>query len=204
MPRPPLGAGLPLALLLPPLLLALVAPWGGPAGPRLAAAHTLEVNISVPHEMHVEGTDVYVCAAQHLPDAPHRLVGVVPRATMDVVHHILLFGESPLSCAAACAVWGAAPRWHVSCCGAPSTCAPDVRLFFLGGGDEPTHVGLGLGRGALLLRLPHFRVPALKARADVACSVSAPLLRCVRRGVLWFAGTCCAVEHEDMRGWGGR
>lgn len=59
---------------------------------RLVSAVHIEVNITVP-EFHVDEPDTYLCVAALLPPNPHKLVGVVPRAKQEVVHHILLYGE---------------------------------------------------------------------------------------------------------------
>lgn len=57
-----------------------------------ASAHFLELNITVPREYKVQGTDAYVCSVTELPSKPTKLVGVVPLAEQSVVHHILLYG----------------------------------------------------------------------------------------------------------------
>jgi hypothetical protein len=57
-----------------------------------ATGHYIEVNITVP-QFSVFGSDSYLCAAVELAPTPHKLVAVVPRASQNVVHHILLYGE---------------------------------------------------------------------------------------------------------------
>jgi len=48
--------------------------------------------IRIPGGVTLTREDTYVCTTVRLPDQPMKLVGVVPQASMDVVHHILLFG----------------------------------------------------------------------------------------------------------------
>jgi hypothetical protein len=43
-------------------------------------------------EFEVKGEDAYVCVSAVLPSEPHKLVGVIPHAQQEVVHHILLYG----------------------------------------------------------------------------------------------------------------
>ena len=47
----------------------------------------------MPSGYKVEGNDAYVCTTLQLPSKAYKLVGVVPKARQEVVHHILLFGE---------------------------------------------------------------------------------------------------------------
>ncbi|KXZ51597.1 hypothetical protein GPECTOR_12g561 [Gonium pectorale] len=54
-------------------------------------SHLIEVNITVP-EFKIETEDAYLCVAAQLPPHPHKLVGVIPHARQEVVHHILLYG----------------------------------------------------------------------------------------------------------------
>lgn len=58
----------------------------------LGQAHLVEFDMRVP-DFDVKDQDAYVCIAAQLPPKPHKLVGVIPRAQQEVVHHILLFGE---------------------------------------------------------------------------------------------------------------
>ncbi|GFR52234.1 hypothetical protein Agub_g14767 [Astrephomene gubernaculifera] len=56
-----------------------------------AHAHHIEYNITVP-PYEVKDEDAYVCVSGILPPNPHKLIGVIPRARQEVVHHILLYG----------------------------------------------------------------------------------------------------------------
>ena len=48
--------------------------------------------IRIPLGVKLTREDTYVCTTVRLPSQPMKLVGVIPQASMDVVHHILLFG----------------------------------------------------------------------------------------------------------------
>ncbi|GIL97341.1 hypothetical protein Vretimale_2809 [Volvox reticuliferus] len=54
-------------------------------------AHHIEVNITVP-EFKIDTEDAYLCVSAVLPVHPHKLIGVIPHASQEVVHHILLYG----------------------------------------------------------------------------------------------------------------
>lgn len=67
----------------------------------LGQAHLVSFDMRVP-DFDVTDRDAYVCVASQLPPKPHKLVGVVPRAQQEVVHHILLFGASICNCCQLC------------------------------------------------------------------------------------------------------
>lgn len=71
--------------------ISLLAPLVLFAASALAEGHHIELNITVP-EYNVTTPDAYVCVATQLPPKPHKLIGVLPRAQQEVVHHILLYG----------------------------------------------------------------------------------------------------------------
>ncbi|KAG2498330.1 hypothetical protein HYH03_003590 [Edaphochlamys debaryana] len=111
-----------------------------------ALSHNLEVNVTVP-PFKTEKEDSYVCVAAHLPPSPHKLVGVIPHARQEVVHHILLYGcDEPHMMPAPN---GSAVAWRCDMkptCNGPSTIvygwgknAPDLRL--------PEGVGFSVGDG---------------------------------------------------------
>lgn len=56
------------------------------------ASDDVKQEIRIPGGVTLTREDTYVCTTVRLPDQPMKLVGVVPQASMDVVHHILLFG----------------------------------------------------------------------------------------------------------------
>lgn len=56
-----------------------------------AAAHVLTLNATVP-PFTPDGEDAYICTVLELPEKPHRLIGVLPQAKQEIVHHILLYG----------------------------------------------------------------------------------------------------------------
>ncbi|KAG2440171.1 hypothetical protein HXX76_004284 [Chlamydomonas incerta] len=57
----------------------------------VVVSHSIEVNITVP-PFKVDQDDAYLCVSALLPPHPHKLVGVIPHAKQEVVHHILLYG----------------------------------------------------------------------------------------------------------------
>mgnify|MGYP006284719309 CR=1 FL=1 len=58
-----------------------------------AEGHHIEFDLRMPSGVEVTDTDAYVCVAAQLPPKPHKLIGVLPKAKQEVVHHILLFGK---------------------------------------------------------------------------------------------------------------
>lgn len=58
----------------------------------VVVSHSIEVNITVP-PFKVDQDDAYICVSALLPPHPHKLVGIIPHAKQEVVHHILLYGE---------------------------------------------------------------------------------------------------------------
>ena len=69
------------------LLLLLAAKKG-------ACQQGVYVDALVPADYEVLGEDQYVCFRVDLPPQSLKIVGVDPLSTQDVVHHMLLFGES--------------------------------------------------------------------------------------------------------------
>ena len=60
---------------------------------RASPVSTIEVPISVPSSYKLTSSDSYVCTTVELPsNKPLKLIGVKPRADMQIVHHILLYG----------------------------------------------------------------------------------------------------------------
>eukprot|EP00198_Chlamydomonas_reinhardtii_P008225 XP_001697562.1 peptidylglycine alpha-amidating monooxygenase [Chlamydomonas reinhardtii] len=57
----------------------------------VVVSHSIEVNITVP-PFKVDQDDAYICVSALLPPHPHKLVGIIPHAKQEVVHHILLYG----------------------------------------------------------------------------------------------------------------
>ena len=53
--------------------------------------------LRIPTSYKVTTIDEYVCTTVRLPAKPHKLIGVIPMASQEVVHHILLFGASNTS-----------------------------------------------------------------------------------------------------------
>ncbi|EFJ48883.1 hypothetical protein VOLCADRAFT_120843 [Volvox carteri f. nagariensis] len=107
-------------------------------------AHHIEINITVP-TFEVETEDAYVCVSALLPPHPHKLIGVIPHAQQEVVHHILLYGCSEPHLVPKTA--GQMEAWRCDMkpvCNGPSTIfygwgrnAPDLRL--------PEGVGYSVG-----------------------------------------------------------
>ncbi|GAX81472.1 hypothetical protein CEUSTIGMA_g8901.t1 [Chlamydomonas eustigma] len=56
------------------------------------AVDNIKQEIRIPNTVTLTKEDTYVCTTVKLPSQPLKLVGVEPQASMDVVHHILLFG----------------------------------------------------------------------------------------------------------------
>ena len=91
MPDPRLGRARCLALLLASALLAFISTGDAAVDPA-TVADDVKQEIRIPHGVTLTKEDTYVCTTVKLPSQPMKLVGVIPQASMDVVHHILLFG----------------------------------------------------------------------------------------------------------------
>lgn len=63
-------------------------------------------------EHHTDHEEAYLCTSVLLPDEPLKLVGVEPLSKQEVVHHMLMFGES-------CPFFRPQKGGHNMCCGKP-------------------------------------------------------------------------------------